>query len=109
MEQPDERVPRNSEVGVTGPLQGNLFDTANNVNTLRNLRKDCKARGGTCQEHGGKIIRNTSWKNIWTRNPKTGLYGYRRRKISVLSCDRYTRTLVGTMGQTDGAGGLQVG
>ena len=97
------------EVGRTGPLQDNLFDTANNVSTLRTLRQDCKARGGTCQEHGGKITRNTSWKNIWTRNPKTGLFGYRRRKISVLRCDGHTRTLVGTMGQTDGAGGLQVG
>ena len=42
-ENPDEQM--NSEVGVTGPLQGNLFDTANNINTLRTLRKDCIARG----------------------------------------------------------------
>ena len=43
-------------------------------------------------------------KRVWTRNNKTGLYGYRNRKLSVLRCDGYMGTLVDTMGMADGAG-----
>ena len=37
----------------------------------------------------------------------TGLYGYKRRKITVVRCDGCTKILVGTMGETDGAGNIQ--
>ena len=90
--------------GVTSPLQGTLYDTANNISILRNLRGDCKGKGGSiCQEHGGKIKQLKRNKEVWTRNAKTGLYGYRKRKITVLRCDGCTENLVGTMGAIDGA------
>ena len=89
---------------MTSPLQGTLYDTANNISILRNLRGDCKGKGGSiCQEHGGKIKQLKRNKEVWTRNAKTGLYGYRKRKITVLRCDGCTENLVGTMGAIDGA------
>ena len=42
-------------------------------------------------------------KNTWTRNSRTGLFGYRMRKVSVLRCNRTMGTLVDTMGPRDGA------
>ena len=43
-------------------------------------------------------------KQVWNRNKKTGLYGYKTRKLSVVRCNGYMGTLVGTMGMADGAG-----
>ena len=41
---------------------------------------------------------------VWTMNAHTGLYYYKRRKVSVVRCDGNMGILVGTMGQLDGAG-----
>ena len=46
----------------------------------------------------------TRKKKVWTRLPKTGLFGYRTRKVSVVACSGHTPTLVPTMDRLDGAG-----
>ena len=84
-------------------LVENLYDTASNVNVLRELRGNCVVRDGHCQEHDGPARKITTRRSIWTKNMKTGIFGYRRKNVSVLRCDRTTGILVGTMGPRDGA------
>ena len=48
--------------------------------------------------------RTTKKEKVWTRIAKTGLYGYRTRKVSVVACSRHTKTLVPTMEKLDGVG-----
>ena len=74
----------------------NLYDTASNVNVLRELRGKCVVRDSHCQEHDRPARKITTWRSIWTKNVKTGIFGYRRKKVSVLHCDGTTRILVGT-------------
>ena len=80
----------------------NLYDTANNMSVIRDMRGDCVIRNKYCQEHGQYARKVTMKKNTWTRNTKTGLYGYRLRKVSVLRCNGNMGTLVCTMGPRDG-------
>ena len=59
-------------------------------------------RGVCC---GDSEATRKSWnKQTWLRNKKTRLYSYRMRKVIVLSCDRNTSPLLGTMDLVDGAG-----
>ena len=82
-----------------------MFDMANNVSVLRSMRGNCRMVNGNCQEHGKKMRRVSQTKIVWTRNNKTGLFSYKKRKVSAVRCDGYMETLVGTMGMLDGAGG----
>ena len=68
------------------------------------MRGECVIKNNYCQEHDKPARKVTSVKNVWTRNVKTGIYGYRRKKMSVLRCSSTMGTLVGTMGPRDGAG-----
>ena len=73
---------------------------------IRDMRGDCIVRNGFCQEHEQYAQKVTMKKNTWTRNSRTGLFGYRMRKVSVLRCNR----TMGTLGETMGTGeGLQTG
>ena len=85
----------------TAQNEDTLYDTANNVNLLRSMRGNCVVRDGMCQEHGDKARRVTQTKEVWTRNKRTGLYYYKRRKVSVVRCNGKMGTFVG---QLDGAG-----
>ena len=89
----DEGVPPDIE---------NLYDTAHNLSMIRDMRGDCIVRNKYCQEHGQIAKKVTHKKEVWTRNRKTGLYGYRNRKVSVWRCNRNMGTLVCTMGSGDG-------
>ena len=84
------------------PVVENLYDTTNNVIMLRDMRGDCVVRNMYCQEHDRPARKVTSVKSIWTKNVKTGMFGYRRKKLSVLRCDGTMGTLVRTMGTRDG-------
>ena len=78
-------------VGETRPqLVENLYDTASNVSVLRELRGNCVVRNGHCQEHNRPARKITTRRSIWTKNVKTGIFGYRRKKVSVLRCDGTT-------------------
>ena len=83
---------------------GNLYDTANNVRLLREMRGDCVIRDGYCQEHNLKARKFTTVRNVWTKSNKTGVFGYRRRKVSTLRCNGHMGNLVGTMRTRDGSG-----
>ena len=82
---------------------GTLYDTASNVRMIRELRGNCVIRDGYCQEHNLKARKVTTVRNVWTKNSKTGIFGYRRRKVSALCCSRHMGTLVDTMRTRDGA------
>ena len=84
-------------------MVGNLYDTASNVSMLRELRGNCVKRDGYCQEHNLKARKVTTVKSVWTKSSKTGMFGYRRRNVSILRCSRHMGTLVDTMGTRDGA------
>ena len=92
--------------GGMPPDTGTLYDTANNLSMIRDMRGDCIVRNGFCQEHEQYAQKVTMKKNTWTRNSRTGLFGYRMRKVSVLRCNRTMGTLVETMGTGEG---LQTG
>ena len=79
------------------PSTGTLYDTANNLSMIRDMRGDCVVRNGFCQEHEQYAQKVTMKKNTWTRNSRTGLFGYRMRKVSVLRCNRTMGTLVDTI------------
>ena len=81
-----------------------LFEAASNVLVLREVRSECVVRKMRCSVHNQEAKKTSIKKQVWTRNKKTGLYGYKTRKLSVLRCDGYMGTLVGTMGMADGAG-----
>ena len=81
-----------------------MLDMASNVTTLRDLRGTCMIVSGKCQEHSLEAKRVTQNKMIWTRNKKTGLFGYKRRKVSVLRCTGHMATLVETMGERGSTG-----
>ena len=83
---------------------GSLYDTASTVLRLREDRGECEVRRGWCEKHDRKANKITSKKKVWTKMRKTGLFQYCTRKMSVWRCDSSTPTLVGTMGQRDGAG-----
>ena len=93
------------EVGNTENVEnvGNLYDTASNVSMLRELRGKCVVRDGYCQEHDLEARKVTTVRSVWTKNSKTGVFGYRRRKVSILRCSRHMGILVDTMGTRDGA------
>ena len=101
-----DRGDTRDRVGETQPrlVVENLYDTANNVNMLRDMRGDCVVRNNHCQEHDRPARKVTSVKSIWTKNVKTGIFGYRRKKLSVLRCNGTMGTLVRTMGTRDGVG-----
>ena len=46
----------------------------------------------------------TRSERVWTRVKKTGLFGWRTKKLSVLRCPDNMATYVGTMTSRDGAG-----
>ena len=83
---------------------GNLYDTASNVSMLRDIRGNCVIRDGYCQEHNLEARKVTTVRSVWTRNNKTGVFGYRRRKVSTMRCNRHMGTLVDTMGARVGTG-----
>ena len=85
-------------------VEGNLYDAASNVSMLRDLRGKCVIRDGYCQEHNLEARKVTTVRSVWTKNNKTGVFGYRRRKVSAMRCSGYMGTLVDTMGARDGAG-----
>ena len=85
-------------------VEGNLYDAASNVSMLRELRGKCVIRDGYCQEHNLEARKVTTVRSVWTKNNKTGVFGYRRRKVSAMRCSGYMGTLVDTMGARDGAG-----
>ena len=57
-----------------------------------------------CIEHDLPATRTTRKQKVWTRIAKTGLYGYRTRKVSAVACSGHMATLVSTMDQLDGVG-----
>ena len=57
-----------------------------------------------CVEHDLPATRTTRKEKVWTKIAKTGLYGYRTRKVSVVAYSGHTKTLVPTMDQLDGVG-----
>ena len=61
-------------------------------------------RDGYCQKHNFKARKVTTVKDIWTKNNKTGMFDYRRRKVSTMRCNGHMGSLVDTMGARDGAG-----
>ena len=81
-----------------------LYNTASNVMRLREAQGDCTIRRGYCIIHKVKAVRNTRSERIWTKVKKTGLFGWRTKKLSVLRCPDSTENLVGTMNSRDGAG-----
>ena len=95
----------NSRSGSIIPNEGTLYDAASNVLVMRSMKGDCLVRRGWCQEHGLKAVKSTTVSDVWTRNKKTGLYYYKKRRVSVLKCSGQRPTLVANMDQIDGAGG----
>ena len=92
-----------------------LYNTASNIMRLREAQGECEILRGYCKVHRVKAVRNTRSERIWTRVKKTGLFGWRTRKLSVLRCPNSVATLVlrcpnsvtnqvGTMSSRDGAG-----
>ena len=81
-----------------------LYNTASNVMRLREAQGDCTIRRGYCITHKVKAVRNTRSERIWTKVKKTGLFGWRTKKLSVLRCPDNTENLVGRMDSRDGAG-----
>ena len=81
-----------------------LYDTACNVKKIRDLKGTCRVKKMHCLEHDLPATRTTKKEKVWTRIAKTGLYGYRTRKVSVVACSRHTKTLVPTMEKLDGVG-----
>ena len=71
-----------------------MFDMANNVSVLRSMRGNCRMVNGNCQEHGKKMRRVSQTKIVWTRNNKTGLFSYKKWKVSAVRCDGYMEILV---------------
>ena len=59
---------------------------------------------GWCQKHNLKATRTSKTERMWTRNKKTGLFGWKSRKLSVWRCDVPMGTLLRTMDSIDGAG-----
>ena len=86
----------------------NLYDTAMNIVTLRNMRGECKIVRGWCKEHNIKATRTSKTERVWTWNKKTGLYAWKNRKLSVLRCTDPMGTLPRTMDSIDGVGGTQL-
>ena len=78
----------------TCPLQTNegehegLYEAASNVLVLREERADCVVRKMWCTTHNQEAKRISSKRSVWTRVSKTGLYGWRTRKVSVLRCEK---------------------
>ena len=100
-----------SEKSSTRPLneknpevRPGLYEAAENVMRLREARAECVVRNMICTVHNQEARKFTTKKKVWTKNPKTGLYGYRTKNLSVLRCDGPMATLVGTMARLDGAG-----
>ena len=98
---PSSEEPSNKSAG---PLQEptGLYEAASNIIVLREARKDCVVKKMYCTVHNQEAKRYTSTKKVWTLIKKTGLYGYRSRKLSVLRCDNSMGTSLGTMGELDG-------
>ena len=76
-----KKIERGDTINVVGETQPhlveNLYDTASNVSILRELRGNCVVRNGHCQEHNRPARKITTRRSIWTRNVKTGIFGYR--------------------------------
>ena len=83
-----------------------LYEAAENVMRLREARAECVVRKMRCIVHNQEARKVTTKRKVWTKNPKTGLFGYRTKNLSVLRCDGPMATLVDTMGRLDGAGGI---
>ena len=98
-----EDIQSNSAAGPLQEITGS-YEAASNVVSLREARQDYIVRKMFCKVHNQKAKRYTSTKSVWTRNKKTGLYGYRSRKLSVARCDGPMGTSLGNMGMLDGAG-----
>ena len=97
------------EVGKPSKAEGgvvidSLFEAASNIRQLREASGQCIVVKKWCTLHDSEAIRKSWNKQMWLRNKKTGLYSYKMRKVSVLSCDRNTNPLLGTMDLVDGAG-----
>ena len=93
-----------SSMSMNNTVEDALYDTAWNVKTIRDLKGTCKVKKMYCVEHDLPATRTTRKEKVWTRIAKTGLYGYRTRKVSVVACSGHTKTLVPTMDQLDGVG-----
>ena len=102
----EEPVENNQSNVAPSPLKEvtGLYEAASNIVSLREARQDCIVRKMFCKVHNQEAKRYTSTKSVWTRNKKTGLYGYRSRKLSVVRCNGSMGTSLGTMGMLDGAG-----
>ena len=83
-----------------------LYEAAENVMRLREARAECVVRKMRCIVHNQEARKVMTKRKVWTKNPKTGLFGYRTKNLSVLRCDGPMATLVDTMGRLDGAGGI---
>ena len=88
----------------TNNSEDNLFDTAATIRMLREDRGECKVRRGWCGEHNAVAKKITTVKKVWTKNKKTGLFGYSSRRMSVWRCNVTMGTSLRTMGPRDGAG-----
>ena len=104
MNVPDEGASQLETRNQGGSDDQLLYNTASNILRLREARGNCDIKRGYCKVHGTKAVRNTKSERIWTLIKKTGLYGWRTRKLSVLKCPDSTATYVDTMGSIDGAG-----
>ena len=93
-----------SSMSMNNTVEDALYDTAWNVKTIRDLKGTCKVKKMYCVEHDLPATRTTRKERVWTKIAKTGLYGYRTRKVSVVACSGHTKTLVPTMDQLDGVG-----
>ena len=59
---------------------------ADTVRILRDVRGDCRVMRGWCQDHNVETVKRSSYKNVWVRNSRTGLYQNKKRKVTVRAC-----------------------
>ena len=71
---------------------------------LREAQGECEVLRGYCKVHRVKAVRHTRSERVWTIVKKTGLFGWRTKKLIVLRCPDNMATYVGTMTSRDGAG-----
>ena len=80
-----------------GNMDQLLYNTAINIVRLREAWGECEVKRGYCKTHGVKAITHTRSEMIWAKVKKTGPFGWRTRKLSVLRYPGSTATLVETM------------
>ena len=75
-----------------------------NIMRLREAQGECEVLRGYCKVHRVKAVRHTRSERVWTIVKKTGLFGWRTKKLIILRCPDNMTTYVGTMTSRDGAG-----